>query len=198
MRAIFLDTETGGLNPSKHPLLEIAFIIKDLNSKDILSTYSALIKPSLTQWQLCDKEALKINGFKLEEFHEAKELSEIADEVFTIFEKLNIHRKNAVFICQNPSFDRVFFSQLLSVETQEFMKIPYHWLDLASMFWSYCMLQSKEKTAPLPWEIGFTKDKIASYFQIASENHPHRALQGVEHLIKCYEAVVGFPKKMLV
>lgn len=182
MRAIFLDTETGGLNPSKHPLLEIAFVIFDLNSKEILSSYNALIKPSLTDWNLCDNEALRINGFKFEEFEEAKEMSYIADEILTIFEKLNIHRKNAVFICQNPSFDRAFFAKLFHPDFQEVRKWPYHWLDLASMYWAISMNEGKK-----PWENGLSKDKIALSLGLGCEKAPHRAMRGVEHLKLCFD-----------
>ena len=198
MRAIFLDTETGGLDSSKHPLLEIAFIITDLNTKQILCSYNSLIKPSQAEWTFCDQQALKINGFKYLEFNDAPDISQVADEILEIFQNLNIHRKNAVFICQNPSFDRVFFTQILNVVLQEEMNIPYHWLDLASMFWGFCMERAKTSQSPFPWEIGFTKDKIATFFHLDKEAQPHRAINGVNHLIACYEALVGFPSKIKV
>ena len=44
---------------------------------------------------------------------------------------------------------------------------------------------------------GLSKDKIAGAFALASEEKPHRARNGVNHLLLCYEAVVGFPEKEL-
>lgn len=182
MRAIFLDTETGGLNPSKHPLLEIAFVIADLNSKEVLSTYTSLVKPSITDWNLCDKDALRINGFKLQEFEDSKDIKQVAEEILEIFDKLNIHRKNSVFICQNPSFDRAFFAKLFHPDFQETRKWPYHWLDLASMYWAIRLNEGKK-----PWDNGLSKDKIALDLGLGCEKAPHRAMRGVEHLKLCFD-----------
>lgn len=182
MRAIFLDTETGGLDSTKHPLLEIAFVIEDLLTKETLSSYSSLIKPSITDWNLCDRDALRINGFKLQEFEGAKTIQEVADEILEIFQKLNIHRKNAVFICQNPSFDRAYFAKLFHPQFQESHKWPYHWLDLASMYWAIRLNEGKK-----PWDNGLSKDKIALDLGLGCEKAPHRAMRGVEHLKLCFD-----------
>jgi len=182
MRAIFLDTETGGLDHSKHPLLEIAFIVCDLTTKEILAEFESLIKPSESAWSLCDREALKINGFKLEEFSNAPPMNEVADSIFFLFEKLNIHRKNAIFICQNPSFDRAFFSKLINPEIQESRKWPYHWLDLASMYFAISL-----KKGSKPWDNGLSKDKIALDLGLGCEKAPHRAMRGVSHLKECFD-----------
>jgi oligoribonuclease len=182
MRAIFLDTETGGLDPSKHPLLEIAFVVADLNSKQILFEYSSLVKPSIENWRLCENEALRINGFKIHEFEQAPSLEKVASEILEIFETLNIHRKNAVFICQNPSFDRAFFSKLIHPSIQESHKWPYHWLDLASMYWAI-----KLRSGAKPWDNGLSKDKIALDLGLGCEKAPHRAMRGVQHLKECFD-----------
>ena len=102
-------------------------------------------------------------------------------------------RKKAVFICQNPSFDRGFFSQLIDPDTQEDLNWPYHWLDLASMYWAISMDKAKKQNCPFPWETGISKDLIASHYNLPAEDKPHRAMNGVDHLLICYEAVVGFP-----
>ncbi len=39
--------------------------------------------------------------------------------------------------------------------------------------------------------MNLSKDQIAEYFGISAEEKPHRAMNGVEHLIKCYRAVVA-------
>jgi len=182
MRAIFLDTETGGLDPSKHPLLEIAFVVVDLLTQQILKTYSSLVKPYEIDWALCDPEALRINGFKHHEFDNAPDIKKVADQILEIFSSLNIHRKNSVFICQNPSFDRTFFSKIIHPHIQESHKWPYHWLDLASMYWAI-KLQKGQK----PWDNGLSKDKIALDLGLKCEKAPHRAMRGVEHLKECFD-----------
>jgi DNA polymerase-3 subunit epsilon/oligoribonuclease len=182
MRAIFLDTETGGLDPSKHPLLEIAFVVVDLISNQTLQTFCSLVKPDELDWTLCDPAALKINGFKQHEFNQAPSIKEVGDQILNSFETLNIHRKNAVFICQNPSFDRAFFSKLIHPHIQEAHQWPYHWLDLASMYWAIKLKEGKK-----PWDNGLSKDKIALDLKLPCEKAPHRALRGVEHLKLCFD-----------
>ena len=96
------------------------------------------------------------------------------------FDKFKIKRGDAAFICQNPSFDRAFFCQLIDSDKQELLNWPYHWLDLASMYWATSLKQGR-----LPWETGFSKDRIAAVYQIGPEKKPHRAINGVDHLLSC-------------
>jgi len=39
------------------------------------------------------------------------------------------------------------------------------------------------------------KDKIANAYSLPPEDKPHRAKQGVEHLVQCYQAVMKDKKK---
>lgn len=193
MLGVFLDSETNGLNAQIHKLVEIAFKIVDLSSGEIKDKYQTIVNQEFTTWEKSDRESLKINGFTWEEVSKGKTLIQTRQEIIDCFQKWGILRKKAVFICQNPSFDRVFFSQIIDPDTQELLKWPYHWLDLASMHWALSMDKAKQKKGPFPWEIGFSKDLIASYYKLPPEEKPHRAMNGVSHLLQCYQAVVGFP-----
>lgn len=195
MLGIFLDTETNGLNPQFHKIVEIAFKILDLMTGSVQEEYRSIITFSLEDWKKSDPESLRINNFTWEEVQSGKLPSVAAQEIINCFKRWNIQRKKAVFICQNPSFDRIFFSQLIDPDTQERLNWPYHWLDLASMHWALSIDRAKKQKGQLPWEIGFSKDMIASYHNLPPENKPHRAMNGVSHLILCYQAVVGFPGK---
>jgi DNA polymerase-3 subunit epsilon/oligoribonuclease len=193
MLGIFLDTETNGLNPRFHKIVEIAFKILDLETGLKKEEYHSIIQFKEEDWKKSDPESLRINHFSWEEVKQGKSVSLVAEEIIQCFQKWNIQKKKSVFICQNPSFDRIFFSQLIDPDTQEKLRWPYHWLDLASMHWALSMERAKKKTGPLPWEIGYSKDMIAAYHKLPPENKPHRAMNGVSHLILCYQAVVGFP-----
>ncbi len=182
MRAIFLDSETGGLDPGKHPILEIAYLIVDLSTHEVLEELSSFIKPSAEEWTACDREALRINGITWGDLEKAPEKQSVSNLIFEQFEKRNIHRKNAVFICQNPSFDRVFFGKLIAPPIQESHKWPYHWLDLASMYWAHKIFKGQK-----PWENGLSKDRIALDLGLPPEKSPHRAMRGVLHLKACFD-----------
>lgn len=194
MLGIFLDTETSGLNSQVHHILELAYRIVDLQTGEIKESYQAIVSQPIEAWKKGDPESLRINGFSWEEVSQGTPPKQIAQEVISCFTKWGIRRKEAVFICQNPSFDRIFFSQLIDSDQQEVRKWPYHWLDLASMYWAISMEKATRSQGKFPWETGFSKDMIASHYKLPVEAKPHRAMNGVDHLLLCYKAVVGFPK----
>ncbi len=195
MLGVFLDSETNGLNSRVHRIVEIAFKIVDLSTGSLKGEYETVIVQSEAEWERSDRESLKINGFTWEETARGKPLEKVSQEIIELFADHKIQRTKAVFICQNPSFDRVFFSQVVDPHTQEALYWPYHWLDLASMHWAITMEKAAQKKGPFPWEIGVSKDKIASFHHLPPEEKPHRAMNGVSHLLLCYQAVVGFPLK---
>ncbi|HSX11184.1 MAG TPA: 3'-5' exonuclease [Chlamydiales bacterium] len=193
MIGVFLDTETNGLNSAHHKIVEIAFKIVDLTNGSIKEEYQTLIAQPIEAWEKSDQDSLRINGFTWNEVSKGLTPRHVSQSIIDIFTRWGIRRKKAVFICQNPSFDRVFFSQLIDSDTQELLSWPYHWLDLASMYWAVTLTNAKQHKGPLPWETGFSKDLIASHYKLPTEAKPHRAMNGVAHLLLCYQAVVGFP-----
>ncbi len=193
MLGIFLDTETNGLNPHKHSILELAYKIIDIETGQLRHAYEAVIAQPQVNWDRADPSSLQINGFRWEEVSKGSPIEKVAGATITAFAQKEVRRGKAVFICQNPSFDRAFFSQIVDPDMQESLDWPYHWLDLASMYWAIRI----QKGAP-PWETGLSKDKISTVYDIPPERKPHRAMNGVDHLIQCYEAVVGFPSKAMI
>ena len=195
MLGVFLDTETNGLNAFTHKILEIAYKIVDLETGTLKKEYHATISQPMDAWEKSDAESLQINRFTFTELQQGVTTELVAQTIIDDFVALGIVRKKAVFICQNPSFDRAFFSQLITPETQERLQWPYHWLDLASMYWALAIKEASRDPNHLPWITGFSKDLIAAHYHLKPEAKPHRAMNGVDHLLLCYTAVVGFPKK---
>jgi oligoribonuclease len=190
---IFLDTETNGLNPYKHKIIEIAFHILDLFSGELKDTFQSIIALSVEDWDKSDPKSLRVNCFEWDEVRQGSSPLVVGTQIQKIFEKNRIKRGDAVFICQNPSFDRIYFSQLIDPDLQEELFWPYHWLDLASMYWNEAIRKRSLGNGKYPWETGLSKDKIASTYQLPIEEQPHRAINGVNHLLACYKTIVGFP-----
>lgn len=191
MLAIFLDMETTGLDQSKHHAIDIAFTIVDVSTgKEILS-YQSIIKHPLEIWLYHDPVSIEVNGYTFEAICKGKEVQVVKDEIIELFKQAGIKRGSSCFICQNPGFDRSFFSQLVDVYTQETLNWPYHWLDLASMYYASvhrkCILENK----PFPKEFNLSKNAIAKSYGLAEEENRHIAMNGVNHLIACYRAVLG-------
>lgn len=191
MLGIFLDIEATGLDFTKHNVIDIAFKIIDLSTGDFKDSYESIIKHPPEAWARRDPASIKINGFTWEQILSGKEPKVVSAEIIALLDKWHIERGKAVFICQNPSFDRGFFTQLIEPYTQEKMHWPYHWLDLASMYWAVINLKSVEQGTQLPNEVTVSKNEIARIYKIPTEKEPHRAMNGVNHLIDCYSAVLG-------
>jgi oligoribonuclease len=185
MIGIFLDTEANGLDWTKHGVIEISFILMELKTGKMLDSYSSLVKMSAEEWSKSNKTSLSFTGIKFEELKNGKDKEVLRKEILEIFKRHKISRKNSIFIGQNPSFDRVLFSSIISVPEQDSLNWPYLWLDLASMFFA------KHANHQTINHLELSKDKIAKFYNLPPEEKPHRALRGVEHLIECYKAVVG-------
>lgn len=191
MLAIFLDLETTGLDPLHHGVIDIAFEVVNINSLEVLSTYNRIVKQPLDVWEKHDPVSLGINGFTWDLVAQGTDPAEIGKEIIKLFQDLSVARGSAVFICQNPAFDRSFFTQLIDVYTQERLNWPYHWLDLASMYWTVLYQSGQKVGLPFPSKLNLSKNEIAKAYMLPAEQTPHRAINGVKHLMLCYQAILG-------
>lgn len=191
MLAIFLDIETTGLDSTRHRAIDIGLKIIDVGTGETVGSYQSIIKITPESWEKRDPSSIEINGFTWEQVLQGKDPKTVGDEIMALFTSKGIERGKAVFICQNPAFDRSFFTQLVDIYTQERLHWPYHWLDFASMYWAHLAFQSKERGTPFPKELNLSKNEIARIYHLPTEAEPHRAMNGVNHLILCYQTVVG-------
>ncbi len=187
MLAVFLDIETTGLDPYRHSPIDIAMKIVDTSTGELKGTYQSVLKLDEEHWERRDPESMKINGYTWERIQQGKELSEVTSDILQLFKNQGIKRGEAVFICQNPAFDRGFFNHVVPVYTQEKLNWPYHWLDLASMYWAILVV----KQGNFPKQTSLSKNAIGALYNIPEEVSPHLAINGVNHLIQCYTAVLG-------
>lgn len=195
MLGIFLDLETTGLDCFLHRPLEIALKILNLHTGQTLCEYQNVLFQTGEDFNRSDPQSAKIHQIGRGEMALGVKRDRAGLEILALFQSFNIHRSNSLFICQNPSFDRPFFSQLIEVQEQERLHWPYHWLDLASMFWSLRLASASDFDSFEKVQIlgnSLSKDEIARALKLPSEQQPHRAMQGVDHLIQCYSALVGF------
>lgn len=193
MLAIFLDIEATGLDFKKHKPIDLAFKIVDPNTGEIKAAYQSVVKQSQEIWDQSDPASIEINGYTWERVQGGKDSNVVKVEVIDIFSNLNIKRGKAVFICQNPSLDRALFTDIIDVYTQEKLNWPYHWLDFASMYWAYLSQKLKQSRKSYPNEVNLSKNSIAQKYKLETEGLPHLAMNGVDHLLLCYKAVIGFP-----
>lgn len=190
MQAIFLDIETTGLDVQKHRPIDLALKIVNISQAKVEASYQALIQTTQEEWKETDPNSLVVNGYNWNQLQDAKSRQQVKEEIIELFSLYQIERGKAFFVCQNPGFDRPFFSHIIDPYEQEKLNWPYHWLDLASMYWVQYINSIKGKSS-LPECFSLSKNEIAKYYQLPPEEEPHKAMNGVNHLISCYEAVVG-------
>lgn len=191
MLAVFLDIETTGLDPIRHQAIDIAMQVADLSTLKKKARYRSVIKHSEEVWSKRDPSSTLINGFTYEDLLLGKDPHTVEEEIVAFFIQEKIIRGHAIFICQNPAFDRSFFSKIVPIATQESLQWPYHWLDLASMFFALKLKETLQSGRLFPESITLSKNKIAEGFNLPPEGQPHRAEGGVNHLIECYQALFG-------
>jgi len=181
MLGIFLDTETTGLSADSAKILSLAFRVIDLVTGEELGSFSTHIKHPKKVWDDAHPRALEVNGMSWKkDGHKGKNQKETMKLVTAKLFALIKDRKSC-FICQNPSFDKSFFNKLIPNDIQRRYKLPYHWLDLASMF-----LMHSIKSGTLSNVKSLSKDNIAKALGLVKEDDIHTAMGGVDRLILCF------------
>ena len=119
MLGIFLDTETNGLNPFKHKVVEIAFQIRDLETGHLVDSYQTIVWQSYDEWQSSDLTSLQINGFNWEDVSLGISLQTVSEQIHECFAKNKIKRGAADFHLPKPPFLPSFFAQIIDPDLQE-------------------------------------------------------------------------------
>ena len=100
----FLDTETTGLNPLIHEVIDIHVILCQLPNLEIVGDAGGLVKPD---WiELADPKALEVNGFDEARWAQnARPWPEVWKKVRPLLER-------GLIVGQNPSFDIAFINAM--------------------------------------------------------------------------------------
>lgn len=158
-RLALTDLETSGVDLSVHEILEIALIIVDQRSLDVLDTLEFRVKPEHI-WT-ASPSALALNGYNEADWKSATALQ---DALLAYAGKT----KDAVFCSHNVTFDWGFIAQAFN-RTGVKHEMDYHRIDLFTMAWSLLGTQG-------PSDLSL--DRIASFLGIGCEPVPHRAMNG--------------------
>lgn len=127
---IFLDFETGGLDPRWNAVTEIALIaIKGdtLEKIDLISTYikpygefvDKLPKDPVAGKLYYEAEALKHTGITVSDLESGVTLEEAVNEIISLLTKADLSPKNKgskpILVAQNSKFDKGFFIQIFTL-----------------------------------------------------------------------------------
>lgn len=109
MKYAFIDTETTGLNPGEHVVIEFACILVD--EKDgrryEVGRYATKIKPTGEEISRAHPKALEVNGYTPEAWADAPSIVDVAH-------KISAHLKDRVLVGHNVPFDEALLKAHIS------------------------------------------------------------------------------------
>ncbi|MGD7036300.1 ribonuclease T [Methylotuvimicrobium buryatense] len=125
---VIVDIETGGFNPKKNPLLEIAAVIVELNSHgnlEITERHACHIIPF--QNSELDESALKFN--KIDPYHPFRMAIQEKDALDKLFKPIKkaVKRNDctrAILVGHNPAFDIGFLNA--AIQRTQIKRSPFH------------------------------------------------------------------------
>lgn len=167
---LFTDIETGGLDATKHPLLQIAGLRVRQPTLEIVGKYTSYVRP--LPGLVCEESALKVNGINLN----SPEMLNAPEESKALVGLAELMR-GTIVIGQNPRFDLTFLEPAFKRAKIPWVAIDYHVLDVASII-GWPLVQARQiKTSSLR--------NICPYFGLSNEGQ-HDALIDCERTLAVY------------
>lgn len=175
---VFLDTETTGLDPEHHEIIEICM---SKLSPEVAATIECPERHGLyfltlpMRPDLIDPKAIAINGFNMDEWiaKGATEFAEVADQIADFME-------GCTLVGFNPWFDLRFLFKSIWRSTGRIPEFNYHVVDLCSVAWPL-------KVAGLIKSV--SAKSICELFEIDYAG-AHRACNDVDLSIECYRRLM--------
>lgn len=179
-RLLFLDTETGGIDPTKYSLLTIGYIVWD---RECGVLYSREVCQKLARYRV-SREALEINHFDLKKYEKERILTsrEIIDE-FNLIRSKFFGAKKIPLAGHNISFDVEFLRAMYRKQGMDIEKtFSYKTVD------TFTILQFMNHCGRLP--DGITSlSKAIDYFHIEI-NERHTALGDAFATLDLYQKML--------
>jgi len=184
---LFVDTETGGLNPHEDSLLSIgAALIYDGH---IIDTFYTLVREEKI---IVNPQALAINGLSVDKVQEEGVTPLMAVNMLTAFLNKHNQRKNVQFAAHNAPFDMPFVKRLFSQAGKDFNKV-FSYRPLCTQ--TGALLLDLSGRISLPGGSA-SLDNLTKFFHIdldrdAGHNALQDAIAGAKVLIKEMELIGG-------
>lgn len=180
MKILFMDAETGGLNPEKHSLLTIALAVYE--DKKIIDEIEIAIKH---KDYIVSPKALEINKINLIEHDKTSISSKDAVQEIIKFIKSNFGEEKPTIGGHNVEFDYKFLDKLFINEKEPLWKyVSHRKLDTCSLM-NFLIITKRIEVENASLE------SAINYFGIKADAR-HTAKDDVRATIKLYESIDGF------
>lgn len=140
----FVDTETTGLDPTKHEVIDVAVVfdrevaerlkIPHLTYEDAYAYFSSKVRPE--RIEDAEPKALEVNGYTPEAWVDAPSRAEVAAKLIQIL-------PDTLMCGHNVNFDKSFIQAMIRAAGFDF-RVDYHSIDTQTL--AYTKLVSKGLT----------------------------------------------------
>ena len=170
-----IDTETTGLDKSKHEIIELAmisYVVSEGGERFVLKKFNTKVKPR--HIETASPKALEVNHYKKEEWENAPDISEV------LFEAKQIIENSQVLIGQNLIFDLRYLSDAFENNGYEVPDYPAY-LDTKAMA-DVLRRQNKIKRSGM--------DYLCEHYNVKFSGKAHSALADCERTMKVWDKLV--------
>ena len=175
----FIDTETTGLDPNRHEIIELGLIVcKQVAvtgrgpKLEILKEYEWKVKP--TQIELAQEDALRINGYNETDWMFAYDLTAVMEE----FAKAT---QSCTFVSHNLTFDYAFIMNAFKKSDVD-SKMHYAKIDTISVAFA--------RLYDTPQATAFSLRALCELFKI-DNSKAHTALSDTRALVAIYKKLMN-------
>lgn len=183
-RLLFIDTETGGLNPDKHSLLSLAMVVWE--DMEIIDSQELLINDGQLS---VTEEALSINKIDIGKHKKsAISSSQAIEKIFLFIGKHFPQQRKITIAGHNVQFDLSFLKILFSQNKKDFSKFFSHRIIDTSSILHYLYLAGHIKQRAI------SSDEAFELFEIKVEGR-HTALGDAVATAKLFNKLLYLTKK---
>jgi DNA polymerase-3 subunit epsilon len=170
-----LDTETTGLDPDIHEIIQIAaisYIIDKSGERYILKKYEKKIDPK--QLHTASEKALEINGFSISDWEGSSEPEDVMNDIKEIISKSDI------MLGQNLIFDLRFINEICHRNNIEPPDYPPY-IDTKSI---------ADRLVKAHWLQRSGMDYLVEHYQIKVKGRAHTALVDCERTMLVFDELL--------
>lgn len=173
MKIALLDVETSGLDASVHEILEIAVVVFDDETLEILDTYETKVHPE--HIETAHPRALEVNGYTPEEWKKSKAVS-----LDTMMRTLSAGTQDCIVMAFNIHFDLSYLDEATR-KTGIILNFKRYPICLRAIAWH--QLDHRN-----PFD-GWSMKSVCERLGVPPEPATHRALNGVMAEFGIYKAL---------
>jgi DNA polymerase III epsilon subunit-like protein len=173
---MFLDLETGGFSPTKNAICELAFLVFDTETNEIVSRSCLKIKPYIRDFSTKElasykDDAMAINGHNLDDLR--KNGLDVKN-VFDIFDKV-IQKFNIVFFGGHnlESFDLKFIDNIYKIYLKKDFKFSQ----------AICTMKMAKKRLKLK---SYSLESLCKHFNYTPESY-HNAMSDTQSSYEIFQ-----------